>query len=108
MDKYVPHFEKHEVDMSIVHYIDTDRLIHMGISTLGARLRIMESIRKLSAYKELNRTMTIPVSGNDGHTETLLTNMKEMKYLGKSLEKLLGTLPSFITALSKLHDVIGE
>lgn len=106
MEKYLPVFKHEEIDMTIMHYIDNDKLLNMGVKTLGARLRILASIKKLPSYRRMHRSVT-PTNVNASN-DILLTNIREMKYLGKNLEKLSSALPSFFNSLSQLKEMISD
>lgn len=95
LEKYIDIFVKEEIDMSVVHYLDEDHLIELGIEKLGARLKFLHAAKQLPAYKSLNSSNNI-LPGNHNNSsfsnEVLVTNIKYMKDLGKTTEKLVSVL----------------
>lgn len=88
MEKYADNFINEEIDMSVVHYLDDESLIAIGINKLGARLKILHAIKQLPAYKTLPSKNNVTSISN----EILITNIKTMKELGRSTEKLISAI----------------
>lgn len=54
MKQYVEKFVSQEVDMDTLPYLTESHLEQLGVTTIGARLRLMSAIHQLSTKKSIN------------------------------------------------------
>jgi hypothetical protein len=48
LEKYLPNFEKQEISIALLPYIDTDSFDKMGVTLIGPRMLILREVRKLA------------------------------------------------------------
>lgn len=112
MKQYVEKFVSQEVDMDTLPYLTESHLEQLGVTTIGARLRLMSAIHQLSTKKSINGKCC--ETGNcDCSHEGILALGENLKVQGKlcckgddCIKALKDSVDSLTLATNNLLEVL--
>jgi len=94
MRKYLDAFVAQEIEMDTIHYLTEQHLEQLGVSTLGARLRLLAAIKDLKAAPEHTEQPS-------RHSKDL-TNSKDLILITHTLKDSIEVLNASTNRLASL------